>query len=84
MKSCFERKSKVLHTFAPFLFFVYLLPSLTNQWPHSTLSLFGEGAVEYIMRAKIWLDGFESVFWQVSVEFLVFVFFVVLFSRLQN
>ena len=65
----FRKKSKFLHTFA-LRFFVYLLPSLTKEWPHSTISLFGEGAIEYFLRAKIWLDGFDSVFWQISIEFL--------------
>ena len=50
--------------------FVYLLPSLTNKRPNTTLSVFDEGANEYILRAEIWLDGFYSVFWQVSIEFL--------------
>ena len=30
------RKKKVLHTFA-IRFFVYFLPSLTNEWPRTTL-----------------------------------------------
>ena len=65
----FRKKSKLLHTFALSSFFVYLLPSLIINWPHNTLSVFEEGAIEYILRAKIWVDGFESVFWQVSIEF---------------
>ena len=69
-----RKKKKLLHTFAPFLIFVYLLPSLTNKWPNTTLSLFEEGANEYFLRVKIWLDGFERVFWQVSIEFLFVVF----------
>ena len=73
-----KKKSKVLNTFkffCPFLFFGYLLPRLTDEWPHNTLSVFEEGAIEYILRAKIWLDGFDSVFWQVSIEILFVVFF---------
>ena len=31
-----EKKLKVLHTLA-LRFFVYLLPSLTIEWPHTTL-----------------------------------------------
>ena len=77
----FRKKSKVLHSFDLSLF-VYLLPSLTNKWPHTILWVFEEGAIEYILRAKIWLDGFDSVFWQVSIEFLfVFIF---LFSYLLS
>ena len=45
-----------------FRFFVNLLPSLTNEWPYTILSLFEKGAIEKILRAKIWLDGLDSVF----------------------
>ena len=79
MQFYFEKISKVLHTFA-LRFFVYLLPGLTNEMPHTTLSLFEEGAIEYILRAKIWLDGFDSVFWQLSIEFLFVIFFVILLA----
>ena len=58
----FRKKIKVITTFCPFLFFVYLLPSLTNKWPHNMSSVFYEGAIEYILRAKIWLDAFDSFF----------------------
>ena len=68
----FRKKMKIITYFCPFLFYVYLLPSLTNKWPQTTLSVYGEGAIEYILRAKIWLDHFDSVFWQVSIEFLLF------------
>ena len=64
-----KKKIKVLHTLA-LQIFVYLLPSLTNEWPRTTLKLFEEGAIKYILSAKIWLDGFDSVFWQVSIEIL--------------
>ena len=69
---------RIIAYFCPFLFFVYWLPSLTNKWPNTTLSVFEEGANEYILRAEIWLDGFGSVFWQVSTEilFVVFLFFL--------
>ena len=78
----FRKKIKIIRYFCRFLFFVYLLPSLTNKRPNTTLSVFEQGANEYIMRAEIWLDGFDSVFWQVSIEFLLF--FFVLFSRLRK
>ena len=55
-----------------------MLPSLTNKWPHTTLLVFGKDANEYILRADIWLDGFDSVFWPVSTEFL-FVLFLLFF-----
>ena len=70
----FRKKIKFITYFCPFLFFVYLLPSLTNQLPHTKLSVFEEGAIEYILSAKIWVDGSESVFLQVSIEFLFVVF----------
>ena len=71
-----KKKSKVLRTFALFSFLVYLLPSLTNKWPHTILSVLEEGAIEYILRAKIWLDVFESVFWQVSIELFFYFSFL--------
>ena len=74
----FRKKNKIIIYFCPFLFFVYFLNSLTNKWPNTSLLVFEEGANEYILRVEIWLDGFDSVFWQISIEFL----FVVLFSRL--
>ena len=70
----FRKKIKFITYFCPYLFFVYLLPSLTHKWPNTTLSVFEEGANKYILRAEIWLDGFDSVFWQVSIEFLFVVF----------
>ena len=70
--------------FYPFLFFVYLLPSLTNKWPNTTLSVFEEGANENISRAEIWLDDFDSVFWQVSIEFSFVVFFCCSFWSLKE
>ena len=56
-----RKKSKLLHTFT-FRFFVNLLPGLTNERPYTTLSLFEEGAIEKLLRAKIWLHGLDSVF----------------------
>ena len=73
---------KLLHTFALFSFCL-LLPSLTNKWPNTTLSMSDEGAIEYILRAKTWLDGFDSVFWKNSIEFLLVVF-CCFFSRLKK
>ena len=68
------RKKSIITYFCPFLFFVYLLPSLTNKWLNTTLSVLEDEAIEYILRAKVWLDGFDSVFWQISIEFLFVVF----------
>ena len=65
----FRKKIKINRYFCPFLFFVYLLPSLTNKWPKTTLTVFEEGAKKYILRAEIGHDGFDSVIWQVSIEF---------------
>ena len=70
----FRKKIKIITYICPFLFFVSLLPSLTNKWANATLSVFEESANEYILGAEIWLDGFDSVFWQVSIEFLLVVF----------
>ena len=74
----FRKKNQNYYIHLPlFSFFVYLLPSLTNKWPQTILSVFEEGALEYILNAKIGLDGFDSVFWQVSIDIL-FVFFFLL------
>ena len=43
----FRKKIKIITYFRPFLFFVYLLRSLTKQWLHTTLSLFEDRAIEY-------------------------------------
>ena len=67
-----KKKSKFLHTFALF-YFVSCLPSLTNKWPHTKMSII-EKAQSNVLRAKTWLDGFDSVFWKVSTEFLFVVF----------
>ena len=49
----FRKKIKIITYFCPFLFFVYLLPSLTNKWPITTLSVFEDGANEYFLRAEM-------------------------------
>ena len=36
-KTLFRKKSKLLNTFALFSFLSTFLPSLTNNWPHTTL-----------------------------------------------
>ena len=73
-KILFQKKIKIITYFCPFLLSVYLLPSLTNKWPITTLSVAKEGSKEYILRAEIWLEGFDRVFKQVSIEFLFVVF----------
>ena len=79
----FFSEKKIITNFCHFLFFVYCYLVSFIKWPNTALSVFEEGANDYILRAEIWLDGFDSVFWQVSIEFL-FVVFVVLFSRLNK
>ena len=72
-----KKKSKLLHTFALLSFFstCYLISLINGSIVH-----YRYGAIEYILRAKIWLDGFDRVFWQISIEIFL-LFFVVLFSR---
>ena len=74
----FRQKNKALPNFASFFVFVYLLLSLINDKSHTTICVFDEGAIKRILRAKIWLYGFESVFWQVLFDFL-FVFYLFFF-----
>ena len=47
-----------------FLFFVYLLPGFIKKRSHNAKFVFEEGAIEHILRAIVWLYGFESVFLQ--------------------
>ena len=74
----FRKKIKRITYFWPFFYFVYLLPRLINEKPPTTLSVSGEGAIEHFFGAKIWLYGFDSVFWQVLIDFsfVVFLLFI--------
>ena len=83
-KICFEKKNQNYYMFLLFSPFVWFLPRLTNKWSHTTLLMFEEGAIKYVLRAKTWLDGFDSVFLKITVEFLFVVCFVVLFGRLKK
>ena len=40
----------------------------------NTVSVFDEGAIEQVLRAKVWLYGFESNFWLVLIDFLFIVY----------
>ena len=74
----FEKKNQNYTNYyilLPFSLFVCFLPSPTNKWPHTKLSMSEEGAIEYILTAKTWLDGFDSVFWKVSVAFCLLFFY---------
>ena len=68
-KNIFEKKH-VLHNFAFFSFFFYLLLIFINKRPHNTFLVFDEGAIEHILGAKVWLYGFQSILWQVFIDFL--------------
>ena len=57
-----RKKKQVFYNFA---FFVLLLHNFIKEWPHSTLLVFNEGAIKHILGAKVWLYGFQSIFWQV-------------------
>ena len=67
-----EKKRKVLLNFDLFVF-VYLLPIRINKRSRN-LSVFEKNAIKKILRAKIWLYDFESVFWKVLIEFPFVVF----------
>ena len=54
------------------VFFVYLLPGFINEMSHNT-SVCEESAIEHILRANVWLYGFESVLWQTLTVFCLFV-----------
>ena len=76
----FRKKIKIIRYFCPFLLFVCLVPNLTNKWSNTTISIFEQGANEYILRVEIWLDDFDGVFWQVSIEFLFVVYLLFLLA----
>ena len=64
----FFRKKKyyiILH----FFLFCQMLLIFNNERPHNTLSVFDEGAIKHILGAKVWLYGFQSIFWQVLIDF---------------
>ena len=77
-----SKRIKLIHTFAFFSFSstCYLVSLIMAKY-----YIIGvwRRRNEYILRAEIWLDGFDSVFWQDSVEFFL-LFFVVLFSQLKK
>ena len=66
--------NKVLLNFAFFFLFVYLFPGFNDEKSHNTLLVFKEEAIEHILRAKVWLYGFVSVFWQKLTDFLFVVY----------
>ena len=77
LEKIFFEKKQVLLDFA---FFVCLLPGFIIKRLHNTLPEFGEGAMKDILRAKVWLYGLESVFWQnLTFNFLFVVYLLVLF-----
>ena len=54
-----------------------MLPSIINERPHTTLSVFEKCAIDHILGIKIGLYGFGSVFSQdlfeiLFVDFLLF------------
>ena len=65
----FFRKKNKFYLMLPF--FVFLLPVFIIERSHNTLSVFAEGAMEQILRAKVWLYGFESIFWKNLTDFFV-------------
>ena len=67
----FEKKSKVLLSFALFLFVDFLL-SLINERPYTIFLVCEKGAI------NIWNYGFDSDFLEVLIECL-FVVFLLLF-----
>ena len=54
----FRKKIKSVIYFASFFVFVYLLPSLIKERPHTTLSVSEEGAIKHIFGVTKY--GFTS------------------------
>ena len=51
-----------------------MLPSFIKERLQNTLLMSWKSATEQILRAKAWLYGFESVFRQVWIDFLIVVY----------
>ena len=79
----FSKKYNVLFNSVLFLLFVCLLPRRIKKL-HSTLLMFGEGAIKQILMFKNWLYGFESAFWQGLFDFFFFVYLLFFFNHIKN
>ena len=64
----FEKKKQLLINFGFFLFCL-LASWFHKERSHNKLSVFEEGAIEHILRAKVWLYGIKSFFWQNLTDF---------------
>ena len=64
-----SKKNKYYIILHVFFFFVELLLIFIYEQPHNTLSVFNEGEFEHILGAKVCLYGFQSIFWQVLIDF---------------
>ena len=84
MKPLISIKQVLNNSEVYFFFFAVLLPSLIDKRSCNTLSVFEEGVVQHIWRAKGWLYGFESVFGQVLYDFLFVVYLLFFFNRIRN
>ena len=51
-----------------------MLPGFINERAHNKLSVSGEGAIEHILSAKVWLYGFERVSGKNLTDFLLVVY----------
>ena len=71
-------RKKLFENFYIFSFFVCLLPGFVNKRSHNTFLVFEKSVIEHILRAKVWLYGFKSVFWQILTDSL-FVVHLLLF-----
>ena len=85
LKILFFSKKNKYYLILPF--FVCLLRSFINERSLNIKSVFRKGANEHILRAKIWLYGFESVFWQVLIDFWFVVYLILnrlfVFNRIE-
>ena len=81
-KLFFEKK--VLLYFAFFSFSVYLLASHNKESSQTTILVFKKGAIELILRSKVWFYGFNSFLWQLLLDFLFVVYLLFFFDRIKN
>ena len=69
----FRKENKSVIYFCLFSF-LSLLPIFSNARLHTTLSVYEQGAIDFILGAKIWLYCLDCAFWQTLIQFLFVVF----------
>ena len=80
----FFSKKKTSLFFQICFFFVDFLPDFITEKSHNTISVFEDGSIKQILRAKVWVYGFKIVFWQNLIDFLFVVYLLFFLYPLKN